>query len=362
MIHWPARGSWQVWNRWQSNGMRTLLLLFIAAATFAQEATTTDVDKLILDFDNTIRAHTQKLMAAKTDAERAALSTQFPSADSLAPTMLKILQSPPDEATAVKALSWLISRCTNLPEGQTAMQLLKDKYAGSAGLLELLDFLAHSQPAVSEPLLRAIREKNPNTDAKAAATFGLGMILFAVSDGNPQAAGKMAEATQYFQEMLTTYKDVVARGFKLSDQAAAMLFELENLQTGKPAPEIEGKDSTGTAFKLSDYRGKVAVVIFWGSWCHACHGTMDGVRAAVEKQGDKAVLLGVNTDPLETFKTLPGITWRNWCDEFNRGPISAMWNIRHWPTIYVIDAKGVIRGKDVPAPGLEAAINAALAG
>ena len=342
--------------------MRKLLLLFIATATFAQDAATNDVDKLILDFDNTIRAHTQKLMAAKTDAERAELSGKFPSPDSLAPTMLKILQAPPDEATAIKALSWLISRVTNQPEGQAAMQLLREKYAASKGLLELLDFLAHSQPSVAEPLLRAIREKNPNTEEKAAATYGLGMILFAVSEGNPQAADKLAEAQQYFQEMVTTYKDVVARGFKLSDQAAAMLFEIENLQNGKPAPEIEGKDGTGTSFKLSDYRGKVVVLIFWGSWCHACHATMDGVKAAVEKQGDKAVLLGVNTDQMDTFKQLPGITWRNWCDEFNRGPISAMWNIRHWPTIYVIDAKGVIHTKDVPAPSLETAINAALAG
>jgi len=344
--------------------MRTLLFLFLAAAAFAQDASTGDVDKLILDFDNTIRAHTQKLMAAKDDAERTALSSQFPSPDTLAPTMLKIVQAPPNEATAVKALSWLISRCTNLPEGQRAMQLLKDQYAGSAGLLELLDFLAHSQPMVSEPLLRAIREKNPNVEEKAAATYGLGMILFSVSEGNPQAADKLAEASQYFQEMVTTYKDVVARGFKLSDQAAAMLFEIENLQNGKPAPEIEGKDSAGATFKLSDYRGKVAVVIFWGSWCHACHATMDGVKAAVQKAGDKAVLLGVNTDPLETFKqlqTTQAITWRNWCDEYNRGPISAMWNIRHWPTIYVIDAKGVIRGKDVPAPSLEVAITSALA-
>lgn len=341
--------------------MRTLLIFLLSlSAALSQDAATADIDKLLLDFDNTIRAHTQKLMAAKSDAERAELSTQFPSPDKLAPTILGILKSPPNDATAVKALSWLVSRCTNLPQGQEAMQLLKDKYAASSGLLELLDFLAHAQPSVAEPLLRAIREKNPNTEEKAAATYGLGMILFAAGDGDPQAAGKLAEATQYFQEMVTTYKDVVARGFKLSDQAAAMLFELENLQNGRPAPEIEGKDSTGTPFKLSDYRGKAVVVIFWGSWCHACHATMDGVKAAVAKQGDKAVLLGVNTDPLETFKQLPGITWRNWCDEFNRGPISAMWNIRHWPTIYVIDAKGIIHAKDVPAPGLDAVLTAAV--
>lgn len=35
---------------------------------------------------------------------------------------------------------------------------------------------------------------------------------------------------------------------------------------GAVAPEIEGEDIDGVKFKLSDYRGKVLVVDFWGDW------------------------------------------------------------------------------------------------
>jgi hypothetical protein len=35
---------------------------------------------------------------------------------------------------------------------------------------------------------------------------------------------------------------------------------------GKPAPEIEGKDVDATPFKLSDYRGKVVMLDFWGNF------------------------------------------------------------------------------------------------
>jgi hypothetical protein len=35
---------------------------------------------------------------------------------------------------------------------------------------------------------------------------------------------------------------------------------------GSPAPEIVGKDADGKAFKLSDYRGKVVLLDFWGNW------------------------------------------------------------------------------------------------
>lgn len=49
-------------------------------------------------------------------------------------------------------------------------------------------------------------------------------------------------------------------------RARSALFELEKLQLGLVAPDIEGKDLEGVAFKLSDYRGKVVVIDFWGDW------------------------------------------------------------------------------------------------
>lgn len=37
-------------------------------------------------------------------------------------------------------------------------------------------------------------------------------------------------------------------------------------QIGQPAPEISGVDLDGVPFRLSDYRGKVVVLDFWGHW------------------------------------------------------------------------------------------------
>lgn len=36
--------------------------------------------------------------------------------------------------------------------------------------------------------------------------------------------------------------------------------------TGRPAPEIIGKDLDGKPMKLSDFRGKVVMLDFWGDW------------------------------------------------------------------------------------------------
>jgi peroxiredoxin len=50
------------------------------------------------------------------------------------------------------------------------------------------------------------------------------------------------------------------------EAARGYLFEMRNLAIGKVAPEIEGEDVDGKKFKLSDYRGKVVMLSFWGDW------------------------------------------------------------------------------------------------
>jgi hypothetical protein len=59
----------------------------------------------------------------------------------------------------------------------------------------------------------------------------------------------------------------VSRGRdSLAKAARAELHGIRDLAVGKPCPEIAGEDIDGKPFKLSDYRGKVVVVDFWGDW------------------------------------------------------------------------------------------------
>jgi|SRR5881227_2832935 len=80
-------------------------------------------------------------------------------------------------------------------------------------------------------------------------------------------------------------------------------------------------------------------------------------RSLVKKmEGKPFVLLGVNSDQnrdalKETLKK-ENITWRSWWNGGSTdGPISSKWNVNGWPTMYVIDAKGVIRHKWLGSPG-----------
>ena len=91
-------------------------------------------------------------------------------------------------------------------------------------------------------------------------------------------------------------------------------------------------------------------------------------RSLVEKLADNSfALIGVNSDEdLEAIRNTvaeKNITWRSfWNGEKGPGgPIAQQWAIRGWPTIFIIDAEGVIRHKNLRGDKLDEAITALLA-
>ena len=149
-------------------------------------------------------------------------------------------------------------------------------------------------------------------------------------------------------------------------RSASPLAQVGGPRVGTVAPDIEGFDFEGQRFKLSDYRGKVVVVTFWASWCKPCRELIPHERSLVERyQNKKFVLLGVNIDDnrdaARKVMASCGVTWRNWQAGSEGNPILKLWPVELLPTIYVIDAKGIIRYTRVSGAHLKTAIETLLA-
>jgi hypothetical protein len=80
-------------------------------------------------------------------------------------------------------------------------------------------------------------------------------------------------------------------------------------------------------------------------------------RSLVKKLESKPfALIGINSDKdkdeLKKAMEEEKITWRSfWNGGSTQGPISTKWNVHGWPTLFVIDHNGVIRGKFLGSPG-----------
>src|SRR5690242_15565987 len=79
-------------------------------------------------------------------------------------------------------------------------------------------------------------------------------------------------------------------------------------------------------------------------------------RSLVSKLANKPfALIGVNSDrhreALRKVLVEKKLTWRSfWNGGSRSGPISTQWKLQGWPTLYLIDHKGVIRKKWLGSP------------
>jgi hypothetical protein len=132
----------------------------------------------------------------------------------------------------------------------------------SADLAELCEPLGRQASEQAEGLLRRLIDGSPNRRVRGLATLQLAMSYRsrAKQSGSDDL---MRSARAWFKNVARDYADIVSEG----DLPPEVVADLDRGTTvGKVAIEISGQDIDGAHFKLSDYRGKVVVLDFWGDW------------------------------------------------------------------------------------------------
>lgn len=101
----------------------------------------------------------------------------------------------------------------------------------------------------------------------------LGMHLRQQSESRPlsavREAARLADAAaEQFRRVVAEAGDLKAPGHRETFAALAGpdADAQDRLGIGRMAPEIEGQDADGRALRLSDYRGRVVLLSFWGDW------------------------------------------------------------------------------------------------
>ncbi len=298
---------------------------------------------------------------------------------------VELARAKPKSEESFAALEWVVNTVSGLspPSGPSALEILTRQYADNPRIGKVITVLAYYLPQDSSPafqpgvdLLKAVVEKNPDRVARGQAALGLAWLAKrkfqqAEPKGGPDAAALAAQAEQAFESVVHDYGDcpnlrtvgVRPPASTLGGEAEPELFELRHLSIGRAAPEIQGEDLDGGGLKLSDYRGKVVLLVFWASWCGPCMDEVPQEKALVERfKGRPFALVGVNGDSSKMSAakavTENQISWPSFWNgkEGPGGPIPVAWNVRSWPTIYVLDGQGVIRYKNLRGKRLDEAV------
>jgi hypothetical protein len=145
--------------------------------------------------------------------------------------------------------------------------LLRD-HLDDKDLAQVLLGLAYAQGFDKSALLRTVLDKSPHREVKGVACYALAQAL----RQSAFPGSKEKEITELFERIEKEFADVNLNPnaqdprWSLGRLAKSELFEIRYLSIGKEAPDIEGEDIDGGKIKLSDYRGKVVVIDFWGDW------------------------------------------------------------------------------------------------
>jgi hypothetical protein len=226
-------------------------------STGASSAARTEYARLVKEYETAQKDYIKAYQSAKSDKDRAKL--KYPEPQAYARRFLDLARKYPKDPVAVDALVWVASNVRRGKEFEEAVAVLSRQHLGSEKLEEVCRNLVYSDSPNAEATLRTIWQKSPHRAVQGRACYSLGLLL----KDRRESAG---EAEKLFEQVIARYGDVKARHGTLGDAAKAELFESRNLAIGKTAPEIEGEDVEGKKFKLSDYRGRVVVLDFWGDW------------------------------------------------------------------------------------------------
>ncbi|MBX9792524.1 MAG: TlpA family protein disulfide reductase [Pirellulales bacterium] len=265
------------------------------------------------------------------------------------------------------------------PPPTELLEIVKRQYIASPKLARICPELGgRGDEQWSRELLEAIRDQSPHREARGRATYALGeyyrhaSLPFARQRPDAEIESSLVKAREFYNLALQEFADVPAdNGRTIGQQATlqiARLDNLPNLKVGKPAPEIVGTDLDGRQMALSETRGKVTVIVFWGTWCGPCMRMVPHERELLARHKDKPfVILGVNSgDDLKTAQATVEkhqMRWRHWWDggATRESPIQIAYNIQHWPTVFVLDKAGIIRSFDPRGEELDKVVDSLLA-
>ena len=284
--------------------MRTLTLALIACLAPVTVATAQESaeDAAVEAYESALdvwqvaqKDHRKAYSRAKTDEERNRIwSDERPNPDLFAPAFMEVASTYPGTKVALDCLGWIAGNAADAGMISHVIEIVMRDHLGSEDLGSFVDHLARCSDPAAERALQTILSSSPHHDVRGKACYQLGMkklsaaklarriqeageeeldtlksryteVAFTRAKGlQPQIIQAVGE--KLLERVVSEFGDVKGRRRTLGRSAAAELFEIRKLQIGMIAPEIEGVGIYEKPMKLSEFRGKVVLLDFWGDW------------------------------------------------------------------------------------------------
>ena len=119
---------------------------------------------------------------------------------------------------------------------------------------------------------------------------------------------------------------------------------------GNKAPDFTLKDVDGKDVKLSDYKGKIVILNFFGVWCPWCVKEMPGFVKVYNEYKDKNVELlvvdvGDTKSKLQEYLKGNNFSIKPVLDS-GSGGVAQLYSVNGFPTTFILNKDGIIHKVD----------------
>jgi hypothetical protein len=252
---------------WRWRTLPFVILLLSTATLLADE----EYDRLLQSFEEA----QQKWAAQTRDLKKGRTRPPDP-ARAFIPRFRDYAKQHAGKPEALPALAWLIDAARAdapnkepEPVATWAVEALRRDHAASPALGEIMPDLRNAVDSVNRehlvPFYELVLKKNPDREVKAAAMFNLAYTLWMGGPGAPTGGNQRAADKQRARDLFRTVTKDYPES-ELAEEAKDFLKQLEQLEIGLRAPEVAGTDANGRSVRLSQFKGRVVVLLFWGYW------------------------------------------------------------------------------------------------
>lgn len=242
-------------------------------------------------------------------------------------------------------------------------QSLKGTSSGSSSQAASNESSPQSQPAAARNPAYDEKLKAEITKIKSANALGPAAAIEQLTKSGQNLAKDFPDEKEPWQMLMEAARYSPAPGelaiskfiaanakdARLKEYAEERVRALDRL--GKPASlsftAVDGREAD-----LAKLKGKVVLIDFWATWCGPCVAEVPNVKRVYEELHESGFeILGVSgdheCDDLTAFIKKNKLPWPQVCDQ-KLGPASILkdYGITKFPTMYLVDKKGIIRDMD----------------
>lgn len=232
------------------------------AIPIVNSATATEGDSTKIQIEVAIKAYKQKStkfkkrVRAEKDRkkQRAMYRNERPSPTETIDLVLELAKKNPTAEGIEQGLSWGLQGANEV-QFKEISKLLLSHYKDSAALGKLAQ--RYARTGSGDDGLRKIVQLAGDKKVRQDASYYLATRLVKKADTKDEGIAMMKKLIA---------SPGVSKNPRLLAQLKAQVMLIEQLSIGCTAPDIVGTDQDDKEFKLSDYRGQVVLLDFWGIW------------------------------------------------------------------------------------------------